>query len=115
MTERDWLEIERKRSFPFAYEQDLAQRVIPQRLMPWYVPAADNDVIDAYLKIPPQFKLNGSVFRKMLPSICPPAVCRVPDSNTGAPVNASWPSYALHRCRSALRNRSSIFRIASWP
>jgi asparagine synthase (glutamine-hydrolysing) len=121
LTDLDWLEVERKRSFPLAYEQDLAQRVIPQRVMPWYVPIADNDLVAAYLKIPPRHKLNASVFKKMLPSVCPPKVCRVPDSNTGAPVNASWPSYAFHRCSSALRNRigeklfSRMATTGSWP
>lgn len=121
LSETDWLEVERKRTFPLAYEQDLAQRVIPQRLMPWFVPAVDNDLIDAYLSIPTRFKLNGSVFRKMLPLICRAEICSIPDNNTGSRLNAAWPTYALARCTSALRNRfterfqSGMATLGSWP
>jgi hypothetical protein len=121
LSQRDWLEVERKRTFPLAYEQDLAQRVIPQRLMPWYVPLVDNDLINTYLKMPPRSKLNGRVFRKMLTSICPEKVRAIPDSNTSAAIGASWPAYALHRSWSALRNRleetvtSRMATRGSWP
>jgi asparagine synthase (glutamine-hydrolysing) len=121
LSERDWLEVERKRTFPLAYEQDLAQRVIPQRMMPWYVPLVDNDIIDTYLKMPPESKLNGRVFRKMLTSICPESVRAIPDSNTNAAIGASWPGYALYRSWSALRNRleetvtSRMATRGSWP
>jgi asparagine synthase (glutamine-hydrolysing) len=118
---RDWLEVERKRTFPLAYEEDLAQRVIPQRVMPWYVPIVDNDILEVYLKTPARFKLNGSLFKKMLTLLGPPALCRVPDSNTGAPVNASWPRQAVHRYCSALQNRFAntlrprMATAGSWP
>jgi asparagine synthase (glutamine-hydrolysing) len=121
LSERDWLEVERKRTFPLAYEQDLAQRVIPQRLMPWYVPVVDNDVINVYLKMPPSSKLNGRAFRKMLTSVCPEQVRAIPDSNTNAAVGASWPVYAVHRCWSALQDRieetvtSRMTTRGSWP
>jgi asparagine synthase (glutamine-hydrolysing) len=121
LSETDWLDVERKRTFPLAYEQDLAQRVIPQRLMPWFVPSVDNDLLDVYLSIPPRFKLNASVFRKMLPLICRPEICFIPDNNTGSRLNASWPGYALARCSSALRNRftegfqSGMATLGSWP
>jgi asparagine synthase (glutamine-hydrolysing) len=121
LSDEEWLEVERKRTFPLAYEQDLAQRVIPQRLMPWYVPVVDNDLIDVYLKLPPRFKLNASVFRKMLNSLCPEEVLRIPDSNTGAAINASWPAYTLHRYASSVRSRveekvlAQMATSGSWP
>jgi asparagine synthase (glutamine-hydrolysing) len=117
----DWLNVERKRTFPLAYEEDLAQRVIPQRVMPWYLPIVDNELINLYLRIPSRFKLNGSLFKKMLTLLAPHALCRIPDSNTGARVNASWPTRALHRYRSALQNRFSqriragMATAGSWP
>jgi hypothetical protein len=95
--------------------------VIPQKVMPWSLPIVDNDVIETYLRMPSRFKLNGSVFRKMLTLLCPKEVCGIPDSNTGAPVNCSGPTYALHRFYSSLRNRI-VERIlpqmatpGSWP
>lgn len=105
LSEQDWLEVERKRTFPLAYEVDLAQRVIPQRVMPWYPPIVDNDIIDTYLRIPSRFKLNGSLFRKMLMILCPEKLCRIRDCNTGVAVNGSWPNQVLHRYSSLLRNR----------
>jgi asparagine synthase (glutamine-hydrolysing) len=121
LSEEDWLEVERKRTFPLAYEQDLAQRVIPQRLMPWFVPAVDNELIDVYLKMSPRSKLNGAVFRKMLPLVCRDGLCAIPDNNTGSRVNARWPSYALARCASSIRNQiaehfpTRMATSGSWP
>jgi hypothetical protein len=89
--------------------------------MPWYVPIVDNDILEVYLKTPARFKLNGSLFKKMLTLLGPPALCRVPDSNTGAPVNASWPRQAVHRYCSALQNRFAntlrprMATAGSWP
>jgi asparagine synthase (glutamine-hydrolysing) len=117
----EWLEVERKRTFPLAYEQDLAQRVIPQRLMPWFVPAVDNELIEVYLSLPPRLKLNGTVFRKMLPLICRKEVCDIADNNTGSRLDAAWPAYAVARCASALRNRVAeriqerMATSGSWP
>lgn len=105
MAETDWEAVERKRSFPLAYEGDLAQRVIPQRVMPWYPPVVDNDVINVYRKIPSRLKLNGAVFKKAALMSCQRNVRRIPDSNTGAPLEASPLRYSLHRYSSALRNR----------
>jgi asparagine synthase (glutamine-hydrolysing) len=121
LSESDWLEVEQKRIFPLAYEQDLAQRTIPQRVLPWYVPIVDNDILAIYLKTPPRFKLNGSLFRKMLCLSCPPDLLRIPDNNTGARVNASWPNQALHHYWMSLRNRMAdranqgMATPGSWP
>lgn len=121
LSDEDWLEVERKRTFPLACEQDLAQRVIPQRLMPWYVPAVDNEILDVYQKIPPKSKLNSSVFKKMLAFICPEKVLKIADNNTGAAINANGPGYIWARCSSALRNRMAdrlqhgMATNGSWP
>jgi asparagine synthase (glutamine-hydrolysing) len=121
LTREDWLNIEQKRAFPLAYEGDLAQRVIPQRIIPWYIPIVDNDLIDIYLRIPSHYKLNASLFKQMVLQLCDADIRRVPDSNTGAPLTASRPRYSMHRYLSALRNRLTekiIPRMAtngSWP
>lgn len=117
----EWLQIERKRAFPLAYEGDLAQRVIPQRVIPWGIPIVDNDLIDVYLGIPSRFKLNASLFKEMVLQLCDKAVGRVPDSNTGAPLDASKSAYSFHRYFSALRNRIAerlfprMSTHGSWP
>lgn len=117
----DWSAVERKRSFPLAYEGDLAQRVIPQRVMPWYPPIVDNDVIDVYRKIPSHLKLNGAVFKHAALMACDQKVRQIPDSNTGAPLDVSLLRYIFHRYASALRNRvhdkllPGMATRGSWP
>ena len=121
LSPEDWLKVECKRTFPLAYEGDLAQRVIPQRVMPWFLPIADNEIIDVYLRIPSRDKLNASLFKKMVSILCDERVLRVPDSNTGAPVNASEARYSFHRYFSALSNRihdkvfPGLATRGSWP
>jgi asparagine synthase (glutamine-hydrolysing) len=121
LSEADWLNVERKRTFPLAYEVDLAQRVIPQRVMPWYVPIVDNEIIETYLRIPSRYKLNASIFKKMLRLLGPEALGRIPDSNTGAALDASWPWQALCRYGSSLRHRLNqtlsrrMATSGSWP
>lgn len=121
LSDLEWLNVEHKRAFPLAYEEDLAQRVIPQRVLPWYLPIVDTDIINTYLRIPPHFKLNSSLFRKMLTLLCSEKLCRIPDNNTGAPINASWPTQTLHRYWSAFRDRldgklgDGMATRGSWP
>lgn len=121
LTEEDWLQIERKRAFPLAYEGDLAQRVIPQRVIPWFIPIVDNDLLDVYLRIPSRYKLNGSLFKKMVRLVCDDDLSGIPDSNTGAALDAAGPRYAFHRFLSALSNRLNqklsprMATRGSWP
>jgi asparagine synthase (glutamine-hydrolysing) len=121
LADEDWFNVEVKRAFPLAYEGDLAQRVIPQRVMPWFLPICDNEVINTYLKIPPRFKLNNSIFKRMVRLVCDDKVAAVPDSNTGAPLDASMGRYTLHRYLSAIKNRlrqkaaPGIATRGSWP
>jgi hypothetical protein len=89
--------------------------------MPWFLPIADNEIIDVYLRIPSRDKLNASLFKKMVSILCDERVLRVPDSNTGAPVNASEARYSFHRYFSALSNRihdkvfPGLATRGSWP
>jgi asparagine synthase (glutamine-hydrolysing) len=120
-SEAQWLEIERRRTFPLAYEGDSAMRLIPQRVLPWFLPICDNDILDVYLRTPSRFKLNSSIFRKMLTHVCAPEVLRIVDNNTGAGVNAGLLTRTVRRYQTALTNRlekSMKPRIAlrgSWP
>jgi asparagine synthetase B (glutamine-hydrolysing) len=117
----DWINVERKRALPLAYEADLAQRVIPQRVFPWFLPVADRELLDVYGRIPSRFKLNSSLFRQMALSVCDQRVASVPDNNTGARLDASRPSQWAHRYFAALRNRitTKVFptmtTTGSWP
>jgi asparagine synthase (glutamine-hydrolysing) len=121
LLENTWLDVGRRRSFPLAYEQDLAQRTIPQRVLPWSLPVIDNDILAVYLRIPPRFKLNASIFRKMVRLICPPEVAAIQNSNTGARADASWAGSFISEHLSSLRNRvreklrPGLATRGSWP
>lgn len=121
LDESEWWEVERRRVFPLAYEADLAQRVLPQRALPWFVPIADNAILDVYLRLPSRWKLNSRLFRLMVTKVCPPALSAIPDNNTGAPVTAGRLSVMVHRYHSALMNRirkkvkPGIATRGSWP
>jgi asparagine synthase (glutamine-hydrolysing) len=121
LTEQDWLQIESKRCFPLAYEGDLAQRVIPLRTMPWYLPIVDNEIINTYLKIPSRLKLNGAIFKRMARIVCGDVASKIPDSNSGAALDAAGWNYSVHRYLSALQNRIAhklrprMATRGSWP
>lgn len=114
-------ELERRRTFPFANEADSAQRTITQRVLPWFLPVADNDLLEIYQRIPSRLKLNGRIFRAMLRRVCSPQLLRVPTSNTGASVLAGPTARAFFRYRSALANRfrtrgaRKLATRGSWP
>lgn len=121
LSREDWLNVEQKRAFPLAYEGDLAQRAIPQRVIPWFVPMADNDLLSVYLRIPSELKLNSSLFKRMVQIVCDGQLAALPDSNTGASIKASGITYCYHRYLSALRNRlnrtfhGGLATRGSWP
>lgn len=115
------LRIEGRRLFPLCYEPDNAETTIPQKVLGWYLPIVDNDILQVYLSIPPKYKLNVSMYSKMVELQCGKCISRIPDSNTGAPVNASQPTMLYHKYVTALRSRFEK-RIApkmstsgSWP
>jgi asparagine synthase (glutamine-hydrolysing) len=99
------LEIERLRTFPLFYEGDNMQRVVPQRVMPWYLPIVDNDLLDVYLRLPPAVKLNRRVFSLMVRRQCPPGVAGVPDANTETRVGAGPVEVAARRLQRFLATR----------
>src|SRR6185295_18751428 len=65
----------------------------------------DNEILETYLRMPSRFKLNASLFSKMLLILCDQKVCRIPNINTGAAVGASGPSFLIRRYFSAFQNR----------
>jgi asparagine synthase (glutamine-hydrolysing) len=81
--------VEQRRLFPLAYEEDNAERNIPQRVMGWYVPIAENDLMDVIQNMSCAMKLNRCLFAKTVGKICGDAISHIPDANTGVPVNAS--------------------------
>jgi hypothetical protein len=75
--------------FPLAYEEDNAERTIPQRVMGWYVPIADNGLMDIIQKMSSAMKLNRSLFAKTVGKVCGNTISNIPDANTGVPLHAS--------------------------
>jgi asparagine synthase (glutamine-hydrolysing) len=113
-------ELEQRRTFPLCYEADNAQRLVPQRLTGWFVPISDQRLMRLYCRIPYRWKLNCSLFRKAVKRLCGSAASRVPDANTGAPLDASRfeevLSWTALRVRNRLRQlRPSIATSGSWP
>ena len=115
------LKIAEKRIIPLYYEPDNAETVISQRVFPWYLPIVDNDIINVYLKIPPRYKLNNSLWQKMVTIVCDKKILKIPDSNTGLTVNASNFKRFIHyhvnkrREEKSLKYANSIATEISWP
>jgi len=114
------LKREEKRLFPISNEADNQMRLIPQRVFPWYLPIVDNDIVDVYLKIPPRYKLNASLFSKMAAIQCGKAIAKIPNANTGVRVGALLPitTISLYQRALAKRLRRRVQGLAteeSWP
>lgn len=103
------LETERRRVFPLNYEEDNAERIIPQRSMGWYAPIADNGLMDVYQKMSLDMRLNDKLFVEMVKRVCPPAVLSIKNANTGAPVAASLMREAFN-CH-ARRVRAAVQKL----
>jgi asparagine synthase (glutamine-hydrolysing) len=80
---------ENRRIFPLCYEPDNQETLVPQRVMGWYLPIVDNDILNTYMKIPPDYKLNNTLYPKMVRLQCGEAISNIMDVNTGARVGAS--------------------------
>ena len=101
------LGVEQRRLFPLCYEEDNAERTIPQRTMGWYVPIADNELMEVHLKMSCAMKLNRRLFGRMVERVCGEKISELPDANTGAPVNASRFRQALS---GHLRRLEEVYR-----
>jgi hypothetical protein len=114
------LEIEKRRVFPLSYEPDHQETIVPQRVMGWFLPTVDNDIIDVYLKTPVRYKLNTSLYSKTVEKVCGKKVSAIRNINTGARVNASLPELIYHRYKKAILKRIQIDKKGistdeSWP
>jgi asparagine synthetase B (glutamine-hydrolysing) len=112
-------QVEARRTFPLSYEGDNQQRLVPQRIAGWCPPLIDRDVLDVYCRLPYNFKLNRSVFRKAAVALAAD-VRAIPDANTGAALDAraGWEwvrSQQLRAQRTWRRVRRSTATDGSWP
>jgi asparagine synthase (glutamine-hydrolysing) len=112
-------QVEARRTFPLCYEGDNQQRLVPQRTTGWCPPCVDRDLMDVYCRLPYNFKLNRSVFRKAVVALAP-GLRAVPDSNTGAPPDAfparEWlGTHQLRLQRTWRRLSGSKANEGSWP
>ena len=112
---------ESKRVFPLSYEPDNVEATVPQRVLPWYLPTIDNEILDIYTTIPATLKPNASMYSKMVALICGELMRDIPDSNTGAPVTASLArqcvTFYRRKATELLQQRvaSGIATAGSWP
>ena len=113
-------ELEKLRTFPLFQEGDNEQRLVPQRVLFSFLPVADRAVLETYCKIPYQFKLNRSLFKKTVQRICGETVTNIPDANTGAPANATLLREAMsitsrRVSRKLHKLKPGIANDTSWP
>jgi len=114
------LMIEQRRLFPLYSEPDNQETLVPQRVLGWSLPIVDNDIINTYLRIPPRYKLNTSMYSKMVQIVCGDAVSDIINTNTGAKVGASTVSLIAHGYLKSIKGRlarrkQSIATEESWP
>jgi hypothetical protein len=111
---------EQRRIFPLCYEPDNQETLIPQRVMGWYLPIVDNDILNTYLKIPPEYKLNNSLYPKMVRIQCGEAISNIMDVNTGARVGASGiekaaAGYLKYIKKQVKKIKDKKYSDESWP
>ncbi len=119
-SDRARLEMESRRMFPLCYDSESLETLVPQKVLGWYLPTIDNDIIDLYLKTPPRYKLNKSLFSKMVPLHCDPEIRDIVDANTGNRIGASHLAFLASRYKSFflkkyLRLTKGMVRDGSWP
>ncbi len=119
-TDEARLDLERRRLFPLCYEPDNQETLIPQRVLPFHLPVVDNAIVDVYLRLPPRFKLNVSVYARMVEIVCGPKVSAITNINTGTRVNAPYFHVLIQRNLTAIRRfagraRKTIVSDESWP
>ncbi len=115
------LEIAHRRAFPFYYEPDSCETTIPQRVLGWYLPIVDNDILCIYQKIPPYFKLNASLFSKMAYMQCGKNISNIINTNTNAKINAAKLQIVFQKYKQRLKSKLKStynYKLAtqgSWP
>lgn len=119
-TRLNYLMAECRRIFPLCYEPDNMETVIPQKVMGWYLPITDNGIIDVYLRTPPEYKLNTSMYSKAVQLICGKEISKITNINTGTHVNAPYLKVLVRRNLTALRRsvsrrKGKMASDESWP
>lgn len=120
-SDRGRLMVEGRRLFPLAYEPDNAETTVAQRVMPWFLPTVDSELLAVYQRLPPAFKLNNAVYARMVARVCGSPVARIPDSNTGLPVGElGWRYVALNLYQAVARRvkkrlMPGMATRGSWP
>ena len=115
------LEREKRRLFPLSYEPDHAETTVPQRVLPWDLPTVDADLLKVYLRMPPDGKLNCSIYSKAVELMCGRTIADIPNANTGARVGAQGIDLIFHSYMTVFRNRMTkyfrkgIAARGSWP
>lgn len=89
LSERTRLEIACRRTIPFCYTSGNAQTVVPQKVLPWYLPALDTDVLKVYLKVPVALRMNRVLSLRLARIIGGMEMLKIPDANTGSRVDAT--------------------------
>jgi len=110
--------IENKRIFPLYSESENPTTIIPQRILGWYLPTIDNDIIDIYLKTPVEYKLDGRLYLKVVETVCGKMVSKIINANTGAKIKASRLTLIINYYKNALRRKlipKGIKTNESWP
>jgi asparagine synthetase B (glutamine-hydrolysing) len=102
---------ENRRIFPFSYEPDNQETVVSQKIIGWYLPIADNDVVSVYCRMPLKFKVNGTLYAKMVDAFCDRRLKGIPYANSGVNITANAVHLALaYNYRAAKRKIKNLFR-----
>lgn len=84
---------------PLLQEADALGRAYLMRCTPWEPVFCDNAIVNLYSTMPADVKVDYRVFAKAVQSIMPTAARSIPNNNTNARLDLSWPLLELHKLR----------------
>jgi len=97
-------ELESRRSFPFFRESDASMRLSLIRFFQADFVAADNDLIDCFLVIPPQYKINSQIFGQAVARITQ-KVNHIPHANTNIKIGTHPYMFAIKSLINSLKQK----------
>jgi asparagine synthase (glutamine-hydrolysing) len=114
------LNVEKKRIFPLYSESENPTTIIPQRVMGWFLPSVDNDIINVYLKTPVDYKLHPSMYSIMVEMVCGKNVSNIPNVSSGTRANPTQLELFVNCYKRAFQRRlyalrGTIASDESWP
>ncbi len=124
LSEKTRLEIACRRVIPFCYEPDNAETVVSQKVLPWYLPVLDTDVLKVYLRIPVALRMNRILSLRVARILGGKEMLRIPDTNTGTRVDATHFGRMVRWHKDAVRmklkgylgiRKKGIATEGSWP